>query len=35
MERMQATARYWAETLDGGADGRGFRFATTFLFPKK
>jgi hypothetical protein len=26
-------ARYWAETPDGGADGWGARFTTTFLFP--
>ncbi|KIN91104.1 hypothetical protein [Thauera sp. SWB20] len=31
---LQAGARYWADSPDGGPDGWGFRFAVTFLFPK-
>ena len=31
---LQAGARYWADSPDGGPDGWGFRFAVTFLFPR-
>lgn len=30
---LQAGARYWAESPQGGPEGWGFRFAVTFLFP--
>jgi hypothetical protein len=26
--------RYWADSLDGGTHGLGFRFVVTLLFPK-
>lgn len=31
---LQAGARYWADSPDGGPDGWGFRLALTLLFPK-
>ena len=32
--QLQAGARYWATSPDGGARGWGARFTVTFLFPK-
>ena len=31
---LQAGARYWADSPQGGPEGWGFRIAVTFLFPK-
>ena len=31
---LQAGARYWANSPQGGPEGWGFRFAVTFMFPK-
>ncbi len=29
-----ASAKYWADSPDGGPEGLGFRLQMTFLFPK-